>query len=156
MILYKNYFITNGAGENDVSALNAFDVALFDAEISEANLVPVSSILPEKSKELSTRSSIKIGEIVHCVMARENGLKNERISAGVACIRGHARGKNYGLVMEAHGHVSREELKRDIEGRVKSMCRLRDFVIDNQKIIIKEIQRINSNFGCVIVAVIYR
>ena len=52
MIKYNKHFIVKGSGEDNISNINAFDIALMEAGISEVNLVPVSSILSEGSEEL--------------------------------------------------------------------------------------------------------
>ena len=135
MIIYKNFFITSGYGEDDVSEINAFDRALMMAGISEANLVPVSSILPEDCQELETNPGVTIGEIVHCVLARQDGTQGSSISSGIACILGEREGKRYGLVMEAHGNNGKEELEKDLGYRIDIMCELRGFKKHSSKIL---------------------
>lgn len=156
MLIYKNFYICNGGGEDEASAINAFDAALMKAGISEVNLVPVSSILPERCFKLKTKPNIRIGEIVFCVLARLDGIKGEKISAGIACIYGNRGKKNYGLVMEAHGNVNAKTLRRDLGNRIDSMCKLRNFKIKEVEIVIESISKIKNKFGSTIVALIYR
>lgn len=156
MILYKKYFLAKGSGEDLVSDLNAFDVALESAGISECNLVPVSSILAEGSKELEKNPGIKIGEVVHCVLARADGTRGQTISAGIACVVGKCKGKRYGLVMEAHGSFDEVEAKAELEKRIEGMVKLRAFSVEAQKLSIETIRDIKDQYGCVISAVVYR
>jgi arginine decarboxylase len=156
MIIYKHYFIAIGKGEDEASRINAFDNALMVAGISEVNLVGVSSILPEGCSELENNPGLTIGEIVHCVLARLDGVKGEAVSAGIACVLGEKDGKSYGLVMEAEGNVGGEELKKDLATRIETMCNLRRFKKHSIKIIVESIPKINKAFGSVVVAVVYR
>ncbi|MFA5026147.1 MAG: pyruvoyl-dependent arginine decarboxylase [Candidatus Shapirobacteria bacterium] len=156
MIIYKNYVIVKGAGEDNASNINAFDAALMKAKISEVNLVGVSSILPENCIELDAPPKLKIGEVVFCVLARLDGKKGEKISAGIACVHGERNGKKYGLVMEAHNNVDKEDLEQDLKERIKSMLKLRDFKVYSTKIVVESIPEVKDNFGSAIVALVYR
>src|ERR1700680_1561562 len=70
----KAIFFTNGVGVHK-DRLSSFELALRDAGIEKANLVTVSSIFPPGCKELSRKEGEKLimpGQIVHCVMARQD------------------------------------------------------------------------------------
>lgn len=156
MIIYRKYHIVKGLGQNQYSSINAFDLALNEANISEANLVPVSSILAKNSKEVLSSPVIEIGEIVHCVLARQDGVEGEKIGAGIACVIGRSGADHYGLVMEMHGNYKDEELINGLEDRVGEMVRLRNFIITEKKIVVASINKIESKYGSVIVSVIFR
>ena len=94
----KKFFVVGGKGLSKVSKLNAFDMALKEAGISQCNLVPVSSILPRDIEEISP-VQIEAGEITFVIMARQDGEGGEEISAGLAW----ARTNDFGLVVEGHG-----------------------------------------------------
>ena len=47
VLVPKEFFITSGHATSPVSDLNAFDLALMDANICEQNLVAVSSVIPD-------------------------------------------------------------------------------------------------------------
>lgn len=156
MIIYKKYFITKGLGESNVSYINAFDEALMDAGISEVNLVKVSSILPENCTEITNEPKLVIGEIVHCVLARIDGKCGDTISAGIACVHGKKNGKKYGLVMEAEGFVDKNRLKKELEKRVKSMTKLRNFKVSKANIVIETTPRIRRKYASAVVVLVYR
>ena len=47
VLVPREFFITSGHATSPVSDLNAFDLALMDANICEQNLVAVSSVIPD-------------------------------------------------------------------------------------------------------------
>src|SRR4029077_17517467 len=70
----KAIFFTNGVGVHK-DRLSSFELALRDAGIEKANLVTVSSIFPPRCREMSRKEGEKLimpGQIVHCVMARQD------------------------------------------------------------------------------------
>src|SRR5690242_5127223 len=79
----KAIFFTNGAGVHK-DRLSSFELALRDAGIEKANLVTVSSIFPPHCKEISRKEGEKLimpGQIVHCVMARQDTNEPNRLIA---------------------------------------------------------------------------
>src|SRR3954469_8492769 len=89
MLVPKAIFFTNGVGVHK-DRLSSFELSLRDAGIEKANLVTVSSIFPPRCKEISRKEGeklIKPGQIVHCVMARQDTNEPNRLiaaSIGVA------------------------------------------------------------------------
>src|ERR1700677_1533526 len=89
MFVPKAIFFPNGVGVHK-DRLSSFELALRDAGIEKANLVTVSSIFPPRCKEISRKEGerlIKPGQIVHCVMARQDTTEPNRLiaaSIGVA------------------------------------------------------------------------
>src|SRR5271166_5235274 len=74
MFVPKAIFFTNGVGVHK-DRLSSFELALRDAGIEKANLVTVSSIFPPHCREMSRKEGEKLimpGQIVHCVMARQD------------------------------------------------------------------------------------
>lgn len=51
----SNFFLVSGTGSSNVSALNAFDFALLDAGVGDANLIRLSSILPPNFTRIEPR-----------------------------------------------------------------------------------------------------
>jgi arginine decarboxylase len=156
MIIYKNFFIVKGKGEDNLSPINAFDKALMDAGIANQNLVPVSSILPEGAKELNCPSDLQPGEIVYCVLAKCTGKKGEAISAGLAYGLGKDDIKRYGIVMEGCDNAGSNNLKHKLELRIKEMAKIRNMELREFKIKIESIPEVKQKYGCVIVTLIYR
>jgi arginine decarboxylase len=100
----QKLFLTKGVGV-DKNRLSSFELALRSAGIEKFNLVYVSSILPPHCKIVTKAEglkSLKAGQIVFCVMARnETNEPNRLISAAV----GIAMPKdidNYGYLSEHH------------------------------------------------------
>lgn len=100
----KMMFLTKGVGV-DKNRLASFELALRNAGIERFNLVHVSSILPPLCKIVSKKEGLKhlkSGEIVFCVMARnETNEPNRLISASI----GVAMPKDpnqYGYLSEHH------------------------------------------------------
>lgn len=101
-----------GAAEGD-SELTAFDNALLKAGIGHLNLIAVTSIFPEGAS-LSALPEIPTGTLTPTVYAKMvSETPGERISA---CIGVGVTDKG-GVLMEAHGAWSAEE----IEDRVRRM-----------------------------------
>src|SRR5260370_30258571 len=74
MFVPKAIFFTNGVGVHK-DRLSSFELALRDAGIEKANLVTVSSIFPPHCQEMSRKEGERLimpGQIVHCVMARQD------------------------------------------------------------------------------------
>ena len=83
MFVPKAIFFTNGVGVHK-DRLSSFELALRDAGIEKANLVTVSSIFPAHCIEMSRKEGEKLimpGQIVHCVMARQDTNEPNRLIA---------------------------------------------------------------------------
>src|SRR5256885_15672580 len=77
------FFVTSGRAASKVSDLNAFDAALTDAELSEQNLVYVSSVLPVHIRQVKRRE-LPMGAITHCVPAQQRGGEGGMVRPGGA------------------------------------------------------------------------
>jgi arginine decarboxylase len=106
MFVPKAIFFTNGVGVHK-DRLSSFELALRDAGIEKANLVTVSSIFPPHCKEMSRKEGEKLimpGQIVHCVMARQDTNEpNRLISAAIGLAR-PADKDRYGYLSEHHSY----------------------------------------------------
>ena len=154
MSIPGRFFVTSGKATSGISALNAFDQALVMAGISEANIVPVSSVLPKGIKQVKG-STIERGSITFCVMARQDGEGGGKISAGIAYfLRKDGAG---GYVAEGHMHGSAKELKKELAARVKQMASLREIQGEEPAFRIEEINVPKGKFGsCIAVLVFLR
>jgi len=106
MFVPKGIFFTNGAGVHK-DRLSSFELALRDAGIEKANLVTVSSIFPPHFKELSRREGEKLiipGQIVHCVMARQDTNEPNRLIAAAIGLARPADHDRYGYLSEHHSY----------------------------------------------------
>jgi arginine decarboxylase len=115
MIIPKKMFLTKGVGV-DKNRLSSFELALRSAGIERFNLVYVSSILPPLCEVVSKAEGIQelqAGQILFCVMARnETNEPNRLISASI----GIAMPKNkhqYGYLSEHHSFGQTAEVSGD-------------------------------------------
>lgn len=103
-MIASKIFFTKGVGVHK-EKLGAFEAALRDAGIQKFNLVHVSSIFPPNCKIISMEkglSCLKPGEIVYCVMARnETNEPNRLISAAIGLAVPNDR-SGYGYLSEHH------------------------------------------------------
>jgi len=148
----KEFFVTSGKAISAVSELNAFDLALKNAGISQCNLVSVSSILPPNCVE-TKRKKILVGSITFAVMARMDGNEGSLIGAGIAWT--WEKDKKYGLVAEAHGYMDQRALKEILEWKIREMAKIREIEIDKIDYQM-EVSRVPmDNYGCVVAALVY-
>jgi arginine decarboxylase len=106
MFVPKGMFFTNGVGVHK-DRLSSFELALRDAGIEKANLVTVSSIFPPHCVELSRKEGeklIKAGQIVHCVMARQDTNEANRLIAASIGLARPADPNMYGYLSEHHSY----------------------------------------------------
>ncbi len=100
----QKMFLTKGVG-TDKNRLSSFELALRNAGIEKFNLVYVSSILPPRCEIVPKSeglSYLQAGEIVYCVMARnETDEPNRLISAAIGVAMPKDR-KQYGYLSEHH------------------------------------------------------
>jgi arginine decarboxylase len=113
----KEFFVTSAKAISPVSQLNAFDLALKNAGISQCNIVPVSSILPPGCKERKWRK-IPAGSITFVVAARMDGEEGSNIGAGIAWT--WEKSGEFGIVAEAHGYMDKKALKVTLDGKISS------------------------------------
>jgi arginine decarboxylase len=106
MFVPKGIFFTNGVGVHK-DRLSSFELALRDAGIEKANLVTVSSIFPPRCNEMSRRDGEKLimpGQIVHCVMARQDTNEPNRLIAASIGLARPADPARYGYLSEHHSY----------------------------------------------------
>ena len=141
--------IVSGHSEGP-SKLNAFDNALYEAEIGDVNLIKVSSML-EANTELEELPKLKAGAMVNCVLSEvTSDIKGEEIIACVAV----AIGDELGCVVENSGiNRDSEEIKEEAVEMVRYMMDKRNVKIN--ELIIEEAHHTVENIGSAIASVIY-
>jgi arginine decarboxylase len=111
----KMMFLTKGVGV-DRNRLSSFELALRSAGIEQFNLVYVSSILPPLCKIVPRTEGLRhleAGEIVYCVMARnETDEPNRLISASIGLAMTKDR-RQYGYLSEHHAFGQTAEVAGD-------------------------------------------
>lgn len=108
-------FFTKGVGVAK-HQLTSFELALRSAGIEKFNLVSVSSILPPGCKKIPKEKgleSLKPGEVVYCVMARNSTCEpNRLIAASIGCAV-PAGEDQYGYLSEHHSFGETESKVSD-------------------------------------------
>ena len=115
MFVPKAMFFTNGVGVHK-DRLSSFELALRDAGIEKANLVTVSSIFPPHCKELSRKEGQKLimpGQIVHCVMARQDTNEPNRLIAASIGLARPTDEERYGYLSEHHSYGETSKIAGD-------------------------------------------
>lgn len=107
----KKIFFTKGVGRHK-ERLASFELALRDAGIEKFNLVTVSSIMPPNCKLITKEKGLqelKAGEIVHCVLAKNETEENNRlVAASIGCAV-PSDINAYGYLSEHHGFGETDE-----------------------------------------------
>lgn len=148
----KKFFVCSGSSVSKVSGLNAFDVALMNAGISEQNLVAVSSVIPVGA-ERTERREMPMGAVTHCVLAQMRGFGGEHISAGIAyAFRKDGSG---GYVAEGHLHGGKDALRKDLEWKMREMARMRGIGIGEITYVLEEATVPDSEYGCCLAALVF-
>lgn len=104
-------FFTKGVGIHK-DKLASFEAALRNAGIEKFNLVYVSSIFPPGGKIISKDeglSQMKPGEIVYCVMARNETNEPNRLISSSIGVAVPKDSNNYGYLSEHHSFGEKGE-----------------------------------------------
>jgi arginine decarboxylase len=150
----KRFFVTSGVATGAGSELNAFDMALRDAGITDLNLVGVSSIIPVGAEEVQP-IQIPKGAITFCVMARMAGEEGTRVGAGLAWAWGtDAAGERFGIVAEHHGRELPSEIESIVRADLLGMAEAREMVMENVHTTVESII-CRDGHGCAVVALVY-
>jgi arginine decarboxylase len=111
----REYFVTKGSGESDITVhAGSYHLALRAAGIERVNIMTYSSIMPAIAQEIERPKNLVYGSVVECIMAVGNSLKGERVSAGIILGWLYDRRtdeKFGGLVCEHNGNYSTDEIK---------------------------------------------
>jgi arginine decarboxylase len=111
----KDYFITQGTGESDITIhAGSYHLALQAAGIERANIMTYSSILPQIANLIEKPEDYTHGEVMESIMAVAHGKKGERISAGIiyGWLYDKVTGDKFGgLVCEHNGSFTEEKLE---------------------------------------------
>jgi len=100
----KRVFFTKGVGKHK-HELQAFELALRDADIEQCNLVYVSSIIPPNCKIISKEKGIKdlqAGEITYVVMSRNSTNEPNRLIGAAIGVATPKDRYSYGYISEHH------------------------------------------------------
>ena len=130
--------------------LNAFDNALLAAGIGNINLVKISSILPPDVLMVEL-PKIKPGALIPTAYAAIiSEAPGELIAAAVGYALPDDPAKN-GVIMEFHGHGTREEADRQIRSMLDEAFRVRGEPIREMKVF--AVEHTVGRVGCALAAV---
>ena len=140
---------TAGRAEGGTT-LNAFDNALLAAGIGNINLIKVSSILPPDVPVIEL-PKIKPGALIPTAYAAiTSETPGERIAAAVGYAVPDDPAKN-GVIMEFHGHGSRDEAERAIRGMLDEAFRVRGESMKEMKVF--AVEHTVERIGCALAAI---
>jgi arginine decarboxylase len=117
----KNFFLTSGTGESDITIhAGSYHLALKDAGIERFNIVTYSSILPSIATEIQKPAEEEIvhGSVMETIMACANSTQGERATAGLIIGWLYDKGTNEkygGLVCEYHGNDEEEKAVQTLQ-----------------------------------------
>jgi len=156
-MLFKKFFVTSGVGLSRTSKLNAFDKALMEAGICQCNLVPVSSIIPEKAQHIPLKK-IEPGSITFTVLARIDGEPGSSIAAGLGwALCTDEKGRDtYGIVVEDSSFGKKGDVKTNIALKLKEAVASRGMKIKSQHSKVVDVSKVpKDSYGSAIVALVY-
>lgn len=121
-LIPHTFFITKGSGESDLELhAGSYHMALYDAGISDFNIMTYSSVLPATAK-LVTMDDIDLppfGSELKTIMAVSHGMQDEFVSAGIVYAWMYNDEqfdeKVGGLVCEVSGRYRIEELEARLQ-----------------------------------------
>lgn len=111
----KDFFITTGIGESDITVhAGSYHLALREAGIEQCNIMVYSSILPGIATEIAKPEHEKLihGSVLESIMANSTAKKGQRATAGIifGWLYDRETGKKHGgLVCEYSGKGSEAE-----------------------------------------------
>ena len=121
----KDYFITRGKGESDITIhAGSYHLALKNAGIERMNIMTYSSILPGIAQKVEKPEHMQHGAVMETIMAVANGEKDERISAGIiyGWLYDRTSGEKYGgLVCEHNGSYDRNVLMEKLNASLNEL-----------------------------------
>ena len=150
----KRFFVTSGVALEAGSELNAFDLALRDAGITDCNLVGVSSIIPTGAEETGP-VDIPKGAITFCVMAKMTGRSGQRLGCGLAWSWGTTPDEErFGIVAEHHAGDLKGDIDSIVRAELMAMAEARDMVLENVHTRVESALCVGEH-GCVVAALVY-
>jgi len=125
----KEFFITTGTGESDITVhAGSYHLALNKAGIERCNIMTYSSILPRIAKQVKkdqkTIDSLVHGSVMDTIMACATSERGERATVGIifGWLYDKKTGEKYGgLVCEYNGHDSVKDAKMSLEASLNEL-----------------------------------
>lgn len=121
----KDYFVTNGVGESDITVhAGSYHLALKQANIERFNIMTYSSILPGIAQEVKQPEHIPHGSVMETIMSVCNAEKGQRATAGIIygwLYNKKTKEKYGGLVCEHYGNYEKTEIEALLRASLKEL-----------------------------------
>jgi arginine decarboxylase len=157
----RDYFITWGFGESDVSIhAGSYDDALKHAHIENCNVITYSSVMPPEAREVPRPERIHHGAVLETIQAEISGAQGEILTAGLITWKVQERSEGVllgGFVAEYAGHASEETARQNLEEAMGGMNERRGYAKEHHettgvRIVVKSFSP-KRRYGTVIVAI---
>lgn len=167
------YVVVEGAGQSnqgpglDPWETCAYDLALLEAGIENANVVKYTSVLPPEAEEISMKEAkarhlFHHGMVLECIMAQVNGQEGQHICAGVGTMQVyHDNGDGTethvgGFAAEYEGYGSPKKAKECLTASLKGIFDRRyggraDYRMESIKLHTKDLV-VDDDYGTALVA----
>lgn len=129
------FMATTGGGESDYGPgkdhfeTGSYDLALEDARIENFNVVPYTSVMPPEATYVPISEAIPRfhhGAVLEVIMASQNGLKGETITAGVGRCKVKVNGEFIGgFAAEYEGNAVIDDVEALLEDDLKRIVERR-------------------------------
>ncbi len=120
----KDYFVTKGRGESDITVhAGSYHLALKDAGIEMCNIMTYSSILPAIATEIE-KPELLHGSVMETIMAVAHANKGEMVSAGIiyGWLYDRETNEKYGgLVCEHNGNYTEDEITKLLKASINEL-----------------------------------
>ena len=136
------------------SKKSAFDSALRSMGLENANIIEISSIIPEGVEEiveLNKYNLRKYGNKVYAVLAYS--VDKRKASAGLGIF--YDKTKKRGIILEAHGN-KKEEVKFELVKGIKDMLEYRDLQGKLRLFIVEKENNSKKRYVCALVIAIFK
>ena len=126
-----NYFITKGVGESNLSCskneTTSYDDAVVNAGIGNVNVITYSSMIAPTSVEVNYKIP-KWGEVLYCIMARNDGKKGQIISCALMIAEVFKENVLQGsFVLEYSAHGNQNKAQKVLLLQLAEMCKRRNY-----------------------------
>lgn len=149
MITLPKYVSLTAGHAEGPDSLTAFDNALMDAGIADLNLIKVSSIVPQGARLVPLRD-FPIGSLVPTVYAQAySDVPGQTIAAAVAL---GLSPDGRGVIMEAHGVGTREQIETIARQRVEAAFAQRGIPLHEYHVVSAE--HTVERHGCAVAAAV--
>ncbi len=157
----KDYFITKGKGESDITVhAGSYHLALKDAGIEMYNIMTYSSILPKIANRVERPAKTTHGAVMESIMAVANAPRGKLATAGIiyGWLHNKITGEKYGgLVCEYNGNLPEKEAGEQLKESLSELYtngysddyELKDMMLISESMVPKK------KFGTVIVSLCF-